>query len=62
MKEAYIKDNNNNNNLGEMAEIDLNRISILILSLTIEAVVADLDTKKNLSLNLTSNTKEIHLG
>lgn len=62
MKEASIKDNNNNNNLGEVAGIDLNRISILILSLTIEAVVADLDTKKNLSLNLTSNTNEIHLG
>ena len=62
MKEASIKDNSNNNNLGEVAGIDLNRISILILSLTIEAVVADLDTKKNLSLNLTSNTNEIHLA
>jgi hypothetical protein len=62
MKEASIKDNSNNNNLGEVAGIDLNHISILILSLTIEAVVADLDTKKNLSLNLTSNTNEIHLA
>jgi hypothetical protein len=62
MKEASIKDNSNNKNLGEVAGIDLNRISILILSLTIEAVVADLDTKKNLSLNLTSNTNEIHLA
>jgi hypothetical protein len=61
MKEASIKDNNNNSD--GVAETGRNHIIILILSRTIEgAAVAGLDNKKNLLSNLISNTSEIHLA